>query len=291
MKSYDSEISMVHWVQRERGNGQMKVIALDLDGTLLDKKKRISAGNQKRLQELREQGVKVVLASGRAASTMRPYYNQLGLDEPIVCCNGGLVMEPKTERVIVSNAIEKVDLDLAAEVLKEEKAYYLAYTDSTLWLPSVKFTMGKWIEWNRKLAPEDRMDIRIQPDFEKLFDQETIYKLLVFCADEGEKKRRVEKLRKLTGLEVIDSMPDAIDVMRRGVSKAVGLKAIADYYGITMEEIVFMGDHNNDVEALREAGLGIAMGNATEAAKEAADWMTVDHDSDGVKDALDRVFG
>jgi hypothetical protein len=269
----------------------MKVIALDLDGTLLDKKKRISAGNQKRLQELREQGVKVVLASGRAASTMRPYYNQLGLDEPIVCCNGGLVMEPKTERVIVSNAIEKADLDLAAEVLKEEKAYYLAYTDSTLWLPSVKFTMGKWIEWNRKLAPEDRMDIRIQPDFEKLFDQETIYKLLVFCADEGEKKRRVEKLRKLTGLEVIDSMPDAIDVMRRGVSKAVGLKAIADYYGITMEEIVFMGDHNNDVEALKEAGLGIAMGNATEAAKEAADWMTVDHDSDGVKDALDRVFG
>ncbi len=269
----------------------MKVIALDLDGTLLDKKKQISAGNQKRLQELREQGVKVVLASGRSASGMRLYYNQLGLDEPIICCNGGLVMEPKTEKVIASNAIEKADLDLAAAVLKEEKAYYLAYTDLTMWLPSVKFTMSKWIARNRKLAPEDRVNIQIRPNFETLFEEEMIYKLLIFCADEGEKKRRFEKLRQLTGLEVIDSMPGAIDVMRQGVTKADGLKVIAKYYGITMEEIVFMGDHNNDIQALKEAGIGIAMGNATEAAKEAADWLTIDHESDGVKEALDRVFG
>ena len=117
-----------------------------------------------------------------------------------------------------------------------------------------------------------------------------IYKLLIFCADEGEKKRRFEKLRQLKGLEVIDSMPGAIDVMRHGVTKADGLKVIAKYYGITMEEIVFMGDHNNDVEALKQAGVGIAMGNATDAAREAADWQTADHEEDGVKLALDRLF-
>jgi hypothetical protein len=268
----------------------MKVIALDLDGTLLDKKKRISAPNLKRLQELREQGVKIVLASGRSASAMRLYYNQLGLDEPIVCCNGALVMEPKTGNIIASHEIEKDDLDRAVAILEEEKAYYLAYTDLTLWLPSVKFTMKKWIERNRKLAPEDQVNIQIRADFKTLFEEELIYKLLIFCADEGEKKRRFKKLRQLKGLEVIDSMPGAIDVMHHGVTKADGLKVIADYYGITMEEIVFMGDHNNDVEALKQAGVGIAMGNATDAARKAADWQTADHEEDGVKLALDRLF-
>lgn len=269
----------------------MKVIALDLDGTLLNKKKKISQANQERLQELRELGVKVVLASGRSASAMRQYYNQLKLDEPIVSCNGGLVTDPKTDKVIASRSIDRNDLDAAAKVLREEKAYYLVYTASTLWLPSIKFTMDKWIFNNRKLAPEDRVNIQIRADLESLFDEAPIYKLLIFCADENEKRRRFELLREIEGLEVIDSMPGAIDVMRLGVTKADGLKDIAAYYQVTMEEIVFMGDHNNDVEALTQAGIGIAMGNATEAARAAADWQTKDHDEDGVRVALDQLFG
>ena len=268
----------------------MKVLALDLDGTLLNKKKKISMGNQKKIHELREQGVKIILTSGRPSSAIKIYHRQLGLTEPIICCNGGVVMNIQTEEVIASHAIEKIDLDLAASILKEEKAYYTADTDLTLWLPSIKFTMAKWVERNRKLAPEDRVDLRVCTDFDTLFEKSPIYKLWVFCADEREKQRRMEKLKQLSGLQIVDSMPEAIDVMRHGISKADGLKAIAAYYEITMKEIVFMGDHNNDVEALKQAGIGIAMGNATAAAKKAADWQTADHEDDGVRLAINRVF-
>lgn len=269
----------------------MKVVALDLDGTLLNKEKLISKVNRDRIRDLREQGVKVVLASGRSASAMRQYYNQLGLNEPIVSCNGGVVMDPIENKMIESRPIAREELDVAAKILKEDKAYYLAYTATTLWLPSVQFTMSQWIERNRDLAPEDRVNIEIREDLESLFDEEPIYKLLIFCDDEGQKRRRFKMLRKIPGLEVIDSMPNAIDVMRAGVTKADGLNDIAKYYGISMSEIAFMGDHNNDVEALTQAGVGIAMGNATEAAKKAADWLTGNHEEDGVKLALDRLFG
>jgi len=269
----------------------MKVIALDLDGTLLNKKKEISLSNQERIQKLREQGVKVVLASGRSATAMRYYYNQLGLDEPMVCCNGGFVVDPITEKVIASRPIKREDLETAAELLRQEDAYYLVYTATTLWMSSIQFSMDQWVFRNRKLAPEDQVDIKIREDLESLFDEEPIYKLFVFCVNEEEKQDRIQLLRKLPGLEVSDSLPGAIDLMRKGVTKADGLKDIADYYGISMNEIAFMGDHNNDVEALKQAGLGVAMGNATEAARNAADWLTDDHDEDGVKTALDRLFG
>lgn len=269
----------------------MKVVALDLDGTLLNGKKEISQANRKRICDLRKQGVKVVLASGRSASAMRMYYNQLELNELMVCCNGGVVMDPVSEEVIASRPIARENLKAAAEVLKGDQAYYLAYTADTLWLPSVAFTMGEWLARNRELAPEDRVKIQIRNNLESLFDEESIYKLLIFCHDEAEKCRRFEMLRKIPGLEVVDSMPGAIDVMCAGVTKADGLKDIANHYSIGMDDIVFMGDHNNDVEALRQAGIGIAMENATDAAKAAADWLTGDHEADGVKVALDRLFG
>lgn len=269
----------------------MKVVALDLDGTLLNRKKEISMSNQKRIQKLRKQGVKVVLASGRSATAMRYYYNQLGLNEPMICCNGGYVVNPLAEEVIASRSIKKKDLQAAAELLRQEAAYYLVYTATTLWMSSIRFSMDQWIFRNRELAPQDQVDIRVREDLESLFDEEPIYKLFVFCVNEEEKQERIQLLRRLPGLEVSDSLPGAIDLMRSGVTKADGLKDIAEYYGISMGEIAFMGDHNNDVEALKQAGLGVAMGNATEAARNAADWLTDDHDEDGVKTALDRLFG
>jgi hypothetical protein len=269
----------------------MKLVALDLDGTLLNGKKKISNKNLKRIQALRESGVKVVLASGRPSSSMRIYYSQLGLDEPILCDNGALLLDLKTEEAIASKALGKAKLMRVAEILRQEAAYFTADTALTLWVPSYKFDMKKWMQRNSRLKAEERVDIRLCRDFQALFESEPIYKLWVFCPDEGSKIRRMGKVKAIGGLQVVDSMPQAFDVMEEGVSKAGGLRAVADYYGIGLRDIVFMGDHNNDVEALKAAGIGVAMANATEAAKAAANRMTGDCEDDGVAQALDEIFG
>jgi hypothetical protein len=243
----------------------IKLLALDMDGTLLNENKDISAENRRWIRKAREAGVVVCLATGRGRRSLLPYYEQLGLSgAPFVAVNGGEVWQDE-ERLL-----RRTPLDLSlncplAEIAKEAGAWFWAYgLDGYL-------TKDNW-----------------EPGFER----ETWLKFGIYTEDRVALARAKEAVARLGELEITNSDPNNLEVNPPGVTKASGLAEVCRLLGISMEETAAVGDSLNDLPMIREAGIGVAMGNAQRAVKEAADAVVATNEEDGVAEVIRRfVFG
>lgn len=254
------------------------LIALDLDGTLLKDDKTISPKTKTVLNKAREMGHVVMIATGRPFRSSELYYRELGLDTPIVNFNGAFIHHPldhswgtyhypldiKVAKDIVDVCRSYQFYNIVAEVMDD---VYFHYHDEKL---LDIFGFG-----NPKITTGDLVNY--------LHDSPT--SLLIHTEEEHLKLLRNHLSE--THAEVIEHRSWAapwhvIEIIRRGLSKAVGLKKAADYYHIPAERIIAFGDEDNDLEMLEYAGHGIAMGNGIDQVKNIANDVTLSNEEDGV---------
>ena len=257
------------------------LIALDLDGTLLTNKKEISPRTKQTIISAIEMGHIVVIATGRSNRTSIQYYKQLGLTTPMVNFNGALVLHPKDKNWKIKHhpldnktALEIVDIcyelqtrNILAEV--QENVYLDQYDQqiieifqATLKDPS-PFTIGKIKE--------------------KLKDHPTS---ILIHPNEANIDQLVDYIRENLA-EVIDHRQwgppwHMIEIVKKGINKAVGLKKVAQFYNIPKERIIAFGDQNNDLEMIDYAGVGVAMENAIEELKSIAKHHTSSNEEHGI---------
>ncbi|WP_438434154.1 Cof-type HAD-IIB family hydrolase [Gorillibacterium sp. sgz500922] len=240
------------------------LIALDMDGTVLDENSQITPENRKWILRAIEHGVTVMFATGRGLQSVQPFVQELGLTSPMVAVNGSEVWEApgllKTRHVMDPVWIREM-VDLAVR----RDTWYWGYAVEGL------FNKERWVE-----------DIGSMEWLKFGFYVEDAALL-------GEIRAELETTGRY---ELTNSHPFNIEVNPSGVSKESGLLEVCAMRGITMDEVIAMGDSMNDLSMIRAAGLGIAMGNAQEEVKAAADYITALNTEDGVAKAIRKfVFG
>ncbi|RKN74127.1 Cof-type HAD-IIB family hydrolase [Paenibacillus ginsengarvi] len=249
-----------------------KLIALDMDGTLLRHGGIVSDENRKWIAEARRAGKHVILATGRPVRSVLPYAEELGLDSPLIINNGSEVW--RTPSLLHSRHC--LDSGLVARLFGAIRPYggqlrYWAHTVS-----------GKVDNESLSLAPSSQL-------------QESIDALewLQFAIRPDNPDHLPEIRREVeswNSLEISNSHPSNMEFNRLGISKASGLREVCGLLGVDLSETIAAGDSLNDIPMIRAAGFGVAMGNAQEPVKLAADAVAPTNAEDGVADIIRRYL-
>jgi Cof subfamily protein (haloacid dehalogenase superfamily) len=282
-----------------------RLLATDLDGTLLNEQKEIDMENIRGIQEYRQKGGRVVICSGRSPLSTRWIANTIGLKgEPIIAYNGAIMLDENGE--MSAQAVFQDDHLLRFwELCETEKIYAHFYEGDTLLVPAVTKWNENWIENNIPALEktggrvEDLQSFRGQCQVKMVDDfyryvktnQPQITKIAVF--DEDGRLSDFSKVigEQVGGLEISSSLNFLnLEISPSGVSKASALLKLSEKLDIPISEIAAIGDNYNDSLMLSAAGLGIAMGNAPEEVKKLADVVTTSNHEAGVAAAIRRFL-
>jgi len=270
-------------------NHPYKLLVVDIDGTLVGKDGNILPQDRQALAKARDLGIKVSVSTGRAAQSCLSIIHQLALDGYHIFFDGALVSNPAQNEEVYSQPLSK------AVVREAIKFAHLNDIDLDLYS-----TTHYFIERETRSSKVHHDFFGLQPilvDFNKIWERERIIKggLVTTSPKEAAK---AEKFR----LKFKDSLHfsrvrtpafpgvDFINVVAPGVSKGKALKALASHLGISLTEVIAIGDGANDIPLLSLAGLGIAMGNAPAEVKAAADYITLDIDHAGLAIAIRKFL-
>ena len=262
----------------------IKLIAIDIDGTLLDNQHQLLPEVSTTLKEKSAAGVKIVLCSGRPILGMLPYVEALGLnttDEYTISYNGALVQHNGDQKVLIDHGLDYHDF-LRFERLSRELGVRMQAVDlTTIYTP------------NKRISPYTVFDsyatgVPLVYAAPTEFAPETRFNKLTFSEEPELLDQALTQLP--PGLEeeyyLVKSMPFYFDILNKHASKGRSLGELASYLGIKPEEVMAIGDNDNDVDMLHYAGVGIAMGNASTNAKAAATHITKTNQEAGVAHAI-----
>ena len=261
----------------------IKMLVCDIDGTIFDGE--FSQNLINCINRVRKDGIKFVIATGRTFFSANQLLKPLNIDTPIICYQGATIHEP-SGKIILDKGLERgIALDIV-DYLKTFDIFPNLYIDDNLY--SEKETI-----YVKKYSDAQKIPYRIVEDISKL-DFKTMNKILAIDNDKEKIKKISENLKeKYKGLIYCAmSTPIFCEICDKSVSKGNAVKFLADKWNIKKEEIMSCGDQNNDIELLTSAGIGVAMGNASEALKQYADYITDTVQNDGVVKAVEKfIYG
>lgn len=261
----------------------IKLVAIDLDDTLLDGKGRISARTAELIQEVREQGILVTLATGRMYSSALFYARKLNMELPLITYHGALVKDSGSGEVLYYKPIEPEKAGRIIDFFREKGMHYNAYLDDCLYMERITPEGRDYIE----LAG---IEARVMETLAEEVRKQGSIKLTGISYDIekiGELEREL-KGRYGEELTITRSKPYFLEVMHKKGNKAEALKVVAEHYRILREEVLAIGDSYNDIEMLKWAGIGVAMGNAPLEVKQVADYVTLSNEEEGVAMVLQK---
>lgn len=270
-------------------NDTIKLLALDLDGTLTNNKKEITPHTRAALRRAAEAGVRIVLASGRPTVGVQYLAKELELDKLggyILSYNGGCIVDCVTGRVVAQEAFPKELVKPVCDEARAAGAVAMSYNAQGV------VTEHPEDEYVQLECFTCRVPAIQVPDLGSFIDFD-VNKILLCKAPEAIAAVEERMQQKFAGkLSIYKSMPYFLEIMPLGVEKAQSLAALLTILGLVPENLMACGDGWNDLSMIRLAGTGIAMGNAVPQVKQAATWITADNNHDGVALAVEKyIFG
>lgn len=271
-----------------------KLICIDMDGTLLNSKHKISEASKRTLIKARDMGVYIVITTGRTYVDAEAYSDLIGLNSPIIACTGAVVKEKNDENVIHKSSIyEELCIELL-EVFRKYNVKPIFYSLYKVYCGDLRIKIGMWY---LKLIGSLNRNIKIDyiRSEEKWFQVFNIEKdNIIKCEIINGNKEKINNIRKelvnINGIEITSSSSYNIEITKKGASKGRAIEILANHYGIKKEEVIAIGDSENDISAIEFAGMGIAMGNAGEDVKKKANFVTDTNDNDGVAKAIEKFI-
>ena len=267
-----------------------ELIAFDMDGTLLDSSKRVLPSSERAIAEAAAAGKTVAIASGRSPVMVELDQASLGPVRYAICCNGTVLYDLEEHRVVSSASLPHEAIVAALDALGDEDAMIDVFQGRGFFCqPShvdrmPEFGLGIYQPMYRATAWLVD-DVRAT-----LLDPSESYQKFIFHLTSPEARERVVAAMAGVPVEMARSEVSSLEFSPQGVTKATGLLALADLLGIDHAATIAVGDADNDLDMLRAAGLGVAMGNANERAREAADVTVADNDHDGCAEAIRRFL-
>ncbi|MGI5819858.1 MAG: Cof-type HAD-IIB family hydrolase [Armatimonadota bacterium] len=260
---------------------EIKLIATDLDHTLLDDELHISERNRRALKAAADAGVTVAIATGRTHASAEPYALDLGIDAPVISYNGAMVRRPGEAEPMRHVRLEA---DLAAEIVEtlvHEMIDFMYFLDDAVYAL-------KCDRWARRYFARTGDRAVIAGDLRKMAGSRPT-KILMFGTPEQTRERH-ERFTAQFGERVYCtiSLPEYMEILDPGATKATALRWLADHLGIPIEQTMALGDSLNDLEMIQAAGVGVVMPCADDELKQHADLITESQD-EGVGEAVEKL--
>jgi len=258
-----------------------RLIATDLDDTLLNNEEAVTPRTREVIRQAQMMGVQVTLATGRMYRSARPYALDLGIDLPLITYQGALVKTSGSGEVLSHHT---VPLELAREVIDDGVRCGLTvnlYVDDQLYVSQLT-------EEARRYARKVRVAAEVVGDLRHFLQAEPTKLLFIGGEEELDLLWRQEEEKFGQQLFITKSKPHFLEFTHPQATKGWGLAIVAQRLGIRREEIIAFGDSFNDLDLLRGAGFGVAMGNARPELKAAADYVTDTNEADGVAAAIEK---
>lgn len=264
-----------------------KLLAIDMDGTLLNSNRTISKVNKEAIKKAIEKGVRVVITSGRGLKGLDNFLNEVhlrGENQYLIANNGGTIYRTSDFECIAYKGLKGRDLVKAHALSKEFGLNMIAYTHEG----AIAAEENEFTRFETEYVGNPVKIINFNSDVD---DEDEITKILFSETEELLAKKMLEMPKEFySEYNVVKTMPIVLEVMNKDCDKGYGVKVLADKLGIKKEEIICIGDQANDIEMITYAGLGIAMGNAIEELKDIAQYITSDNDNDGVAKAIEKFI-
>ncbi|STY61474.1 Stress response protein yhaX [Mannheimia haemolytica] len=267
-----------------------QAIAFDLDGTLLSSNATILESSKEAIKKVREKGIKVYFVTGRHHTAVRPYYVELGLDTPVVCCNGTYVYDFKNEKVLSGNPLSA---EIASKLVNDAQAqgiHTAVYFEDAMTYESLNIHFTKFQKWVESCAPEVSSNVYQVENFQQEIDKGvTVWKVLISDPDLAKMQKFVEKLPP-DQVSPEWSWVDRVDITSVGNSKGARLAEVLKTEGIDLQKVIAFGDNFNDVSMLETVGLGIAMGNSEPDIQQKAKKTIGSNNEDSIANELKAQF-
>ena len=269
------------------------IIALDLDGTLLNSKKELSEGNLAALKKAADAGWEIVPTTGRFYGGMPDFIRGLPFVHYAITINGAYV-----EDLLEGNEIYAAEMPYkqAIDIMKyldKLPVIYDCYMDNDAFMTeALKAKVDEIVENPRirKMFYDLRKPV---PELKEFLENrgQDVQKIQFFTKDADLRLHLLEELPKVfENIAVSSSSPQNIEINQAKATKGLALIALAEYLGLDRSKTIAMGDGLNDISMLEEAGIGIAMANGCDEALDAADWVTSHCDEDGVAYAIEQLI-
>jgi cytidine deaminase len=281
----------------------IKLIASDMDGTLLNHNHKIPKENVKLINFAKKQGIKFVVATGRAYYEALPALNEENINCDVISFNGGIVYDKNSNIISITPMLPK-DLYYTIEILKSFDISYQLYTKNTIYTTSIETDINAYIDLIRSNGYEPdvehlRAEAQQKLDVGYITEVENIelylnekenppIKIIAISNDISKLENAAKLLSENTSISVTSSGANNIEIMHKNATKGEALKEIAKIYGINLENAVAIGDNLNDQAMLDIVGYSVAMKNGNTILKEQAKYVTEKTNSEG--GVADTIF-
>ncbi|BBQ84768.1 pyridoxal phosphatase [Klebsiella sp. WP7-S18-CRE-02] len=264
-----------------------RVIALDLDGTLLTPKKTLLPSSLEALNRAKAAGYHLMIVTGRHHVAIHPFYQALALDTPAICCNGTYLYDYQAKKVLDADPMPVDKAQQLIALLDEHKVHGLMYVDDTMMYQYPTGHVVRTSNWAQSLPEAQRPSFtQVDSLAQAAREVKNVWKFALTDED-GEKLQNFAKhVEQTLQLECEWSWHDQVDIARQGNSKGNRLTQFITAQGWSMRDVVAFGDNFNDISMLEAAGTGVAMGNADDAVKARANVVIGDNTTDAIADYI-----
>lgn len=270
-----------------------QLLALDIDGTILRSNHKIDKETKEAISYVREKGVYVTLTTSRNFASAKKIARAVKLDDVMLVTHSGAFIAEKVEKPIYEERISNEDVNKIVNILEE--------FDCHIRIIHERLAVGNRVKHNNYLSAKMTLGIG-DPLFYPVNFVETLSEYLEkkelsppkidahFFNEEEREEARLILEERLPSISVVRSTKCNFGIIPKDVSKAKGLRILGEKLGVPVDEMVVIGDADCDAEMIRQAGLGVAMGNASYELKRLADWVTRSNDQQGVSYMVKEVF-
>lgn len=283
-----------------------KLIAIDLDGTLLNSYGEISEENKKAIEYALNKNVEIVLASGRMPKAIIPFANQLKLNKYIITGNGATIYNIQNDETIYNKYITKEKVLEIVDFCEKNSMFYILYTNSNILTKSLNYNILYYYSENKKNPKDKKININIMSDiydYIQKYDGNDFLKITICDNDEAVFKNINNKIKTIKDIDVLDVAHMSKKIIEHGteeveisyfyteitnlnVNKWTAIENLIKIIGIHKEEVMAIGDNINDREMIINSALGIVTGNSSPYMKKIAKEVVASNNENGVAEAI-----
>ncbi|HBV48873.1 MAG TPA: Cof-type HAD-IIB family hydrolase [Lactobacillus sp.] len=284
----------------------VQIIASDMDGTLLNDKMIISKRNAAAVKEAQKQDIHFIVSTGRAYDEVKPLITEAGFNCPMITLNGAFVLDENGKEISAAPIPDSIAKKIML-TLKKNGLYFEVITAKGVCSDNKAKRIENFAELLASISPDtpyklavtlasarmELMNINYVDNYMDLVDDpKTVIGKIVVFSPEGQKVLGPikDELSKNDNLVITSSGPGNIEINHVNAQKGVALQAYADSLNIPMDNVMAIGDNNNDVSMLKAAGISYAMGNGSDEVKMLAKYITAPNTEDGAGIAIEEVL-
>lgn len=288
-----------------------KLIAIDLDGTMLNSYGEVTENTKRVLKQTKQKGAEVVITSGRSIDSIKYIASEIDSSKYMIAGNGAVVYDRSKNKILYEKYIPKNKALDIIQICEENSIYYNVYTNKTIIADGLRYNVLYYYKENLKKEDQKKTHITLVENIEnyikEMNEDEKIMKIFICDKNKTVFNSIVRKFSVIEDIDILDVSHMARKVIKQGtedipieyyyteismkdVDKWYALEFLIKKLGIPKEEVMAIGDNVNDRKMIEEAGKGIVMGGSTPKVSEVADYITLDCNNEGVAKAIEKFI-